>query len=255
MKLFITVLIIIIFKALIYAQTDTAYNKYEQEYELKLKQLENKENQQLQDLDKKNKEEQARLEKEYNDYVNNLETDYNYFVKKDNPQAASIVKGDINYEKELKNNQPELSPVNNNENKEIKDGNLVLIPNGLPFQQKNIRVSSPFSANRYHPILKKNRPHWGIDYACVTGTKIYSTADGVILIAKKSSSYGYYIVVKHGDYTTTYAHLSKLSVSKGDKIKKNKLIGLSGNTGISTGAHLHYEIRKNGVPINPKQFI
>ena len=112
-------------------------------------------------------------------------------------------------------------------------------------------ISSNFNPSRRHPVTGKVRPHNGTDFAVRVGTPVVSPADGVVELAKYSRSAGYYIIIRHrGSYSTVYMHLSKLLVKAGQRVKIGQLIARSGNTGISTGPHLHYELRRNGRPIN-----
>ncbi len=127
------------------------------------------------------------------------------------------------------------------------------IPNGKPIMYR--AISSKFGY-RNHPITKKRSFHTGIDLSAPSGTPIYATADGVIEYAKKKGGYGNYILIDHPyGFKTAYGHLSKLNVSEGDYVLKNDLIGYVGNTGRSTGPHLHYEILYLHKWINPKAFM
>merc|ERR1712224_456262 len=111
---------------------------------------------------------------------------------------------------------------------------------------------------RIDPIYKTNKFHYGMDFAAPIGTPIYATGDGTIEKIKKSRSkkdYGNYILINHGyDYQSFYAHLDKVIVSKGKKVKRGDLIGYVGNTGKSTAPHLHYEVRYKKKKINPVNF-
>lgn len=114
-----------------------------------------------------------------------------------------------------------------------------------------VRISSNFNPNRRHPITGKVRPHNGTDFAVKVGTPVIAPADGVVEKATYSRSAGYYIVLSHrGSYSTVYMHLSKLNVKPGQRVKIGTVIARSGNTGMSTGPHLHYELRRNGRPVN-----
>ncbi len=98
--------------------------------------------------------------------------------------------------------------------------------------------------------------HEGLDIAARTGTPIYATADGIVSRAETAPGYGKLVVVDHGyGYRTYYAHNSKIYVKVGQRIKRGDKIAAIGNTGASTGSHLHYEVRLNGVPLNPHKFI
>ncbi|MBI5885273.1 MAG: peptidoglycan DD-metalloendopeptidase family protein [Deltaproteobacteria bacterium] len=116
------------------------------------------------------------------------------------------------------------------------------------------RISSYFSRNRFHPILKKYRPHHGIDYSAPTGTPVEAAGGGRITFAGWKSGYGNFIEVKHhNSYSTGYGHLSKIrsGIRKGVSVDQGDVIGYVGSTGISTGPHLHYEVRQGGRVVNP----
>lgn len=122
-----------------------------------------------------------------------------------------------------------------------------------PLAMQNARVSSPFGKRR-HPIYKNVRVHWGIDYAAPRGTPIFAAGDGVVEVAKYNGGYGKYIRIKHNsEYSTAYAHMHNYAngVKSGKRVKQGEVIGYVGNTGKSTGPHLHYEVIQNGKRINP----
>lgn len=97
--------------------------------------------------------------------------------------------------------------------------------------------------------------HHGIDYAAQVGVPVYATGKGIVKAALYQSGYGKVVKINHGyGYLSVYAHLNKYIVSTGDTIKRGQLIGYVGNTGVSTGPHLHYEIRKNNRTQNPLYF-
>lgn len=105
---------------------------------------------------------------------------------------------------------------------------------------------------RTHPITGKRKLHTGVDLRASTGTKVYAANKGTVTTSGYSSAWGNYIIISHGGgITTLYAHMSKRSVSKDDKVKQGDIIGYSGNTGYSTAPHLHFEISKNGATYNP----
>ncbi|MGL4205706.1 MAG: peptidoglycan DD-metalloendopeptidase family protein [Aeromonadaceae bacterium] len=113
------------------------------------------------------------------------------------------------------------------------------------------KVSSSFSPSRRNPVTGRVQPHNGTDFAVRVGTPILATGDGVILKAASHPDLGRYVVIRHdGKYSTVYMHMSKLMVKPGQKIKQGTKIGLSGNTGRSTGPHLHYEFRINNRPVD-----
>lgn len=114
------------------------------------------------------------------------------------------------------------------------------------------RVSSPFNPRRLHPITKRVRPHNGVDFGVPTGTPIIAPSDGVVEhVAFQTKGAGHYIKIRHGHITTVYMHLSKSLVKVGQTVRKGERIALSGNSGGSTGPHLHYEFHINGRPVNP----
>jgi len=121
-------------------------------------------------------------------------------------------------------------------------------------------VDVPYSSSSYgwrmDPIIGKRAFHEGIDFSAAHGEPIYATAGGIIKKASRSGAYGNLITINHGGgLQTRYAHISKILVKKGDIVKKEDLIAYVGNTGRSTGPHLHYEIRLNKHSLDPKQYL
>ena len=109
---------------------------------------------------------------------------------------------------------------------------------------------------RKSPFSGRMKMHDGLDVAARTGTPVYATADGVVSRAETAPGYGKLVVIDHGyGYRTYYAHNSKIYVKVGQRIKRGDKITAVGNTGTSTGSHVHYEVRLNGVPLNPHKFI
>lgn len=130
-----------------------------------------------------------------------------------------------------------------------------VVPNGYPL--KNIYVTSKYGS-RFHPTLQEEKIHTGVDLRSAIGEYVYSTASGIVekAINIDNGGYGKYIVVQHGfGFSTLYAHLDEVLVKEGDFISKNDLIAFSGNSGRSTGPHLHYEVRFLGLHKNPLDFI
>lgn len=112
-------------------------------------------------------------------------------------------------------------------------------------------ITSPFGM-RYHPILKQYRMHTGIDIAADYGAAIVAAADGKVIFAGYYGGYGYAVIIDHGDgISTLYGHNSVLLVKDGDTVKRGQQIAKAGSTGWATGPHCHFEVRKNGVPVNP----
>ena len=115
------------------------------------------------------------------------------------------------------------------------------------------RITSHFSRQRFHPVLKKQRPHLGTDYGAPTGTLVWTTARGEVAYAGWKGGYGKLVEIVHPNgYRTRYAHLSKIVVRKGQLVQQKEIIGKVGATGLATGPHLHYEIIKDGHHINPE---
>ncbi len=115
------------------------------------------------------------------------------------------------------------------------------------------RISSSYGSRR-HPVLGFTRQHKGVDFAAPSGTPIPAAGDGVVEFRGTKGGYGNYIKIRHnGSYATAYAHMSsfKSGVVSGTRVKQGQIVGYVGSTGISTGPHLHYEIIKNGVHVNP----
>ncbi len=116
----------------------------------------------------------------------------------------------------------------------------------------NLQVSSPFNPRRLNPVRHKIAPHNGVDFRMPVGTSVYAPSDGVVTYASYMRGGGYTIIIKHmGAYSTVYMHLSKMTVKKGQRVHLGQLIAKSGNTGRSTGPHLHYEIRINDRSVDP----
>ncbi len=137
-----------------------------------------------------------------------------------------------------------------------KEKLLASIPGIQPIANKDLKRMASGFGHRIHPVYKTWKMHAGMDFSAPSGTEIYATGDGIVEIAKqRGNGYGRYVVINHGySYKTLYAHCSKILVKKGQKIKRGHVIGLVGSTGTSIAPHLHYEVIKNGVKINPINF-
>ncbi len=110
---------------------------------------------------------------------------------------------------------------------------------------------------RFHPILKYRRMHNGLDFLANVGERVFAPGNGVVSFVGRKKGYGKVVKINHGfGYETLFAHLSKAKVKKGQHVKRGDIIAFTGNTGsLSTGPHLHYEVRHNGIALNPKNFI
>jgi murein DD-endopeptidase MepM/ murein hydrolase activator NlpD len=134
-----------------------------------------------------------------------------------------------------------------------KEKMLASVPAIQPVRNKELKRMASGFGYRIDPIYKTRRMHTGMDFTANVGTEVYATGDGVIEELEKSGwGYGNAIVINHGfGFKTRYAHLSAFKVKHGQRVKRGELIGLVGNTGKSTGPHLHYEVVKGGVKVNP----
>jgi murein DD-endopeptidase MepM/ murein hydrolase activator NlpD len=136
-----------------------------------------------------------------------------------------------------------------------KEKIIASIPAIQPVDFHDLRRIGSYFGYRTDPFYKVSKFHEGMDFTAAIGTPAYATGDGVVSLAEYSSGYGNKIVINHGfGYETVYAHLSRIKVKVGQRVTRGEVIGLVGNTGKSTAPHLHYEVHKNGQPINPIYF-
>lgn len=130
-----------------------------------------------------------------------------------------------------------------------------IIPSIWPIDRTRLRKVSSLFGMRNHPTMNIWRMHDGVDLTAPEGTPVYATGDGVISLSRTQGGYGQIIEVNHGHgYTTRYAHLSARYVVEGERVTRGQVIGDVGNTGTSTGAHLHYEVRYRNNPVNPVHY-
>ena len=116
------------------------------------------------------------------------------------------------------------------------------------------RITSDFGM-RLHPIFKRYRKHPGIDFAAKAGSPIYSTADGIVKLAKYNGGYGNCVIVDHlYGFESRYGHMQKILVRRGQRVKRGDKIGLVGKTGIATAPHLHFEVHYKGKEVNPRHY-
>lgn len=124
----------------------------------------------------------------------------------------------------------------------------------LRYPVEYTKISSTFSYRRFHPILRRRRPHLGVDFAAPRGTPVHAAADGKIVEAGWEGGLGRSVRVDHADgYRTTYGHLSRIagSLRAGRPVRRGQVIGYVGSTGLSTGNHLHYEVERDGQHVDP----
>jgi len=136
-----------------------------------------------------------------------------------------------------------------------REQKLAQIPSIFPLNYNDLqKIASGFGL-RKHPILRRLKMHKGVDLVAKRGKKIMSTGKGTVIKARYSIGYGKHVKIDHGyGYVSVYAHMSKIKVKKGQKVKHGDIIGLVGNTGRSTGPHLHYEVWINGKAVDPEKF-
>lgn len=137
-----------------------------------------------------------------------------------------------------------------------KETMLSSIPAIMPVANKDLtRVASGYGM-RVHPVYKTYKMHTGMDFTAPVGTDIYATGNGTIVhVEYGNAGYGNHVIVDHGfGFQTLYGHMHKISVKRGQKVLRGEVLGIVGNTGTSTGPHLHYEVIKNGVKINPVNY-
>jgi Membrane proteins related to metalloendopeptidases len=136
-----------------------------------------------------------------------------------------------------------------------KEKMLAAIPAIQPVKNEDLTRMASGYGMRMHPILKYRKMHKGMDFTAPTGTPIYASGNGKVIRAERSATFGNVVYIDHGyGYKTIYAHMSKFNTRKGRQVKRGDLIGFVGNTGRSVSAHLHYEVHKNDVAVNPINF-
>lgn len=134
-----------------------------------------------------------------------------------------------------------------------REDQLACLPAIQPISNKDLTRTASGWGYRIHPIYKIRKFHYGMDFTAPTGTEIYSTGNGKIILAKSSRrGLGNYIIIDHGyGYKTLYAHMNGFNVKVGQEVKRGDVIGFVGSTGLSTAPHLHYEVHLNNKKVNP----
>ncbi len=124
------------------------------------------------------------------------------------------------------------------------------VPSGWPVASAKVVVTAEFG------VPRGSSRHEGIDLAAPAGTPVWATADGRVVVAGKDGSYGKTVVIDHGGgFRTRYAHLKKIETKKGKRVERGDTIGRVGKSGNASGAHLHYEVLRNGAPVNPRVYL
>ena len=159
-------------------------------------------------------------------------------------KLIDVVSRQIEFEKA----QYEIISKNMLENEKLFECIPAIIPTNGDY------ASSRFGM-RIHPILKVRKMHAGMDFVTNVGTPVYAPGNGKVISVRRNGGYGLEVVIDHGyGYRTRYAHLSKALVKRWQKIERGQIIAKTGNSGLTTGPHLHYEVSHNGRKLNPSQF-
>lgn len=173
-------------------------------------------------------------------------------LEEDAQMEADLAKKSLVFDKKLQNLE-DLTFKSEIDYLMVLEKLAVMLPLSRPM--KNHYISSGFG-HRKDPLTGRMAMHKGLDFVGMNKEKIVSPSQGRVILAGKYSAYGNAVVIDHGfGVTTRYGHLSKVKVKAGDFVKKGDVIALQGNTGRSTGAHLHYEVRYKNAALNPKKFI
>ena len=247
----------------------------------------------FQDYKKQGEIDLKKLEDEYQEYYNSMVQLKNNYILKGDTSSANVVIDIIKYEDKIKKVisenlvlsnetktliQPKKNKIidsinvpidkiqsNQTDIKNNESANIIKLDNSklhqfisprlIPVPKNKLIITSKFGI-RFHPILSKKLPHNGIDFGSGRGTKVFAADDGLVILSEYSNSFGNYIVIKHTEsQSSVYAHLQNSVIKNGDIVKKGQVIGYIGSTGRSTGPHLHYEVRINGTPVNPKDYL
>lgn len=182
---------------------------------------------------------------------NDIFNDLDYLLPKDND--LNNLKNKINFlQRSINLGKLSYSEI---EDKATSETNYFThFPAIKPVSLNNSKLTSGYGY-RYDPFTNKRKMHEGDDFSAKRGTKVVSTADGIVKASRYYGSFGNYIEIDHGNgYVTVYGHLHKRSVKKGQKVERGQLIGQVGNTGRSTAPHLHYEIKYKNKTLDPSDF-
>jgi murein DD-endopeptidase MepM/ murein hydrolase activator NlpD len=137
-----------------------------------------------------------------------------------------------------------------------KEDMMQCIPAILPIKNKDLTRTASGYGLRIHPYYKITKFHYGMDFTAPSGTDVFSTGNGVVSdVLSSKRGLGNHIIIDHGfGYVTIYAHLERFNVRKGQKVKRGDIIGYVGSTGMSLAPHLHYEIKINGLNVDPVNY-
>lgn len=178
-------------------------------------------------------------------------------VVEDRQRELTVLKNDRRVLEESLDELERISKEMEAQIRELQNKNRMALGSGRyiwPLQSKG-QISSYFGY-RFHPILRKRKYHSGIDIAVPSGLSILAADSGVVVFAGWNNGYGKMVILDHGsDFSTVYGHCSILQVVRGQTVTKGQTIAQVGSTGLSTGPHLHFEVRKKGVPVNPTTYL
>lgn len=267
-----------------------AQNKTKSQLEADFEKFRKEREKDFQDFKQKREEELKKMEQEYLDYYIEMTVLTKHYLEKKEPEKAQTVQDIIDYEntiaKTLGYKIPERikgkveptneSEVSKKEDIKSKDENVKIeentpevtsytfkpeagTPDGIPVltpvPKRLSKITSPFGV-RIHPTLGRPIKHNGLDFGSGRGAEVYAASSGKVVLAQYNNTFGNYIIIEHKNGTSTvYAHLDKITVAKGNRVKKGEVIGYTGSTGRSSGPHLHYEVRIKGIPVDPKGYL
>lgn len=203
--------------------------------------------------------------------LNELETNLTNLKNEYTTQTQALIQKKNEQDKNMEILQTDLQSLEELENLKIAESKALndqirqmALNNGYSGDYSGLMVwpTSPrgvitsYYGNREHPILKKTLFHSGLDIACDMGSSVLSASDGKVIFAGDKGTYGRAVIIDHGSgITTLYAHLSAIYVNEGQAVSKGDKIAAVGSTGRSTGPHLHFEVRNNGITTNPLDYI
>lgn len=165
--------------------------------------------------------------------------------------ATSMLTDSLSYVKDTINNQQE-SLIDLKESVEEYNARMAATPSILPTMG---RITSPFGWRRSPTNERYSEFHTGVDFANSIGAPIFATGKGRVIFAGTRGAYGRLVIINHGyGITTLYAHMSRIGVKEGQEVEKGQVIGHIGTSGRATGPHVHYEVHKKGVPVNPRDY-
>lgn len=268
-----------------------AQEKRKSQQEADFEKFKREREQDFQDFKQKREAELKKMEQDYLDYYNEMTGLKKHYEEKKEPEKAQAVQEIIDYEntiaKTLGYKIPERikekakdvttteNPISTNEDikdakenieekKEPETPTLTLkadvgtrdgIPVLTPVPKRLAKITSSFGV-RIHPTLGRPIKHNGVDFGSGRGAEVFAASSGRVALAQYNGTYGNYIIIEHNDGTSSvYAHLERITTTKGSPVRKGEVIGYTGSTGRSTGPHLHYEVRIKGIPVDPKGYL